>query len=100
MTLPTLVKVEWENGDVTIERLVSISANTLIYNLDEKIHGNLWAYASMCTFVDPVAESPEIRIGQIFTVEGRKYVIVQPKSPQQLQDSNDHGHLVITLVDI
>jgi hypothetical protein len=43
---------------------------------------------------------PEIKIGQIFTVERKKYVIVQPMSDQQLADSNNHGHLVLTLIDI
>ena len=98
MTLPKLIKVEWENGDVTIE--VPISENDYMYALDEKIHGNVWAYKNICTPIDPAAKAPEIRIGQIFTVEGKKYVIVQPRTDQQLADSNGHGHLVLTLIDI
>lgn len=100
MTLPLLVKVEWENGDITIEKPLSISHDGAIYELDTQLHGNFWAYVSMCTPVDPAAEAPEVRIGQIFTVEGKKYVIVQPRTDQQLADSNDHGHIVITLVDM
>jgi hypothetical protein len=100
MTLPKLVKVEWENGDITIEIPISETDDGKIYQLDTTLHGNFWAWKSMCTEVDPAAEAPEIRIGQIFTVEGKKYVIVQPRTDQQLKDSNDHGHLVITLIDI
>jgi hypothetical protein len=100
ITLPKLVKVTWENGDVTFEIPLSITDDRLIYQLDPKLHGNYWAYVSMSTPVDPAAEAPEIRIGQIFTVEGKKYVIVQPRSDQQLADSNDHGHLVLTIIDI
>lgn len=43
---------------------------------------------------------PEIKIGEIFKVEGKKYVIVRPITDQQLADSNGHGHLIITLIDI
>ena len=101
MKLPILVKVEWENGDVTIEKVVSMSLDCTRYVFDENVNGNYWAPSSMCTFINPTdLEAPEIRIGQIFVVEGKKYVIVQPMSDQQLADSNDHGHLVLTLIDI
>ena len=100
MTLPELVKVEWENGDVSIERPIMETDDGTIYQLDANLHGNYWAWKTMCTKVDPAAEAPEIRIGQIFIVEGKKYVIVHPKTDQQQSDSNDHGHLVITLINI
>lgn len=98
MALPLLIKVEWENGDVTIER--PVVENETTYSLDPNVNGNWWAYKAMCTPYDPVANMADIKIGQLFTVEGKKYVIVRPKTDQQLSDSNDHGHLVITLIDI
>jgi hypothetical protein len=45
-----------------------------------------------------VSDEPEIRIGQIFSVEGRKYIIGLPKTT--LQDTNEHGQIVLTLVEI
>jgi hypothetical protein len=100
MKLPELIKVEWENGDITIERPISETIDGKTYRLDESIHGNFWAYKSMCCEVTPAADAPSIRIGQIFTVDGKKYVIINPATSSQLENTNDHGQLVITLFDI
>jgi hypothetical protein len=98
MTQSKLVKVEWENGDVTIEEVVA--ENEAMYKFGKRNHSNYWAPKTFCTPIDPVAEVPEIKIGQIFTVEGKKYTIVNPMTSTQSGDANEHGHLVITLINI
>lgn len=98
MALPLLVKVEWENGDVSIER--PVVENETTYALDPNVNGNWWAYKTMCTPYDPNANIVDIKIGQLFTVEGRKYVVVKPMTASQLENANSHGHIVITLFDM
>jgi hypothetical protein len=46
------------------------------------------------------AQRPEIKIGQIFTVEGKSYVIVKPQTTAQLENANEHDHIVLTLFEI
>jgi hypothetical protein len=52
MSLPNLVKVEWENGDVTIERPIMETDGGEIYQLDVRLHGNYWVYKSMCSEIE------------------------------------------------
>ena len=46
------------------------------------------------------SQRPEIKIGQIFTVEGKSYVIVKPQTSSQIEMCNDHDHIVLTLLEI
>lgn len=43
-------------------------------------------------------EYKQIKIGEIFEIEGKKYICGLPKSPNQ--DVNEHGQIMLTLIDI
>lgn len=49
--LPRMIRVEWENGDITFE--VPIDETEERYILDKNIHGNYWAYKLMCEAYEP-----------------------------------------------
>lgn len=100
MALPLLVKVEWENGDVTIERPIMETDDGKIYQLDMAVNNNVWAYKSMCIPYVPVDNIVDIKLNQLFTVEGKKYLVVRPETATQTDKCNDHGHIVITLFDM
>ena len=43
-------------------------------------------------------EITKIKIGELFEVDGKKYVIIHPETPEQ--DTNEHGQIVILLTPI
>jgi hypothetical protein len=94
---PFLVQVDWENGDITVERVIAVTLDDAIYTLDEGRNGNFWCYKSMTKhYIPPV----DIKIGEHFTVEGKKYIVALPQTATQTDKCNDHGHIVITLFDM
>jgi len=42
----------------------------------------------------------KIRIGELFEVEGKLYIIGEPKTTEQVRICNDHGHIVSTIFEI
>ena len=81
-----------------------MTTKTLKYKEDEplfKCGGKDVTYKRLKEKADELkAERPEIKIGQIFTVEGKLYVLTKPQTATQLDKCNDHGHIVITLFEM
>ena len=42
----------------------------------------------------------EIKIGEIFTIEGKSYVVTLPVTDNHLKITNGHGHIVCPLMPI
>ena len=45
-------------------------------------------------------ETVNIQIGQIFEVDGKKYIIALPKNDNHIEMTNEHGHIVCPLHEI
>jgi hypothetical protein len=46
---------------------------------------------------DNAKQYSEVKLGEIFTVEGKKYMITKPSTPNKV---NEHGQVVIVLTDL
>ena len=42
----------------------------------------------------------EIKLHEIFTIEGKKYIVTLPKNDNHLKMTNGHGHIICPLHEI
>ncbi len=98
-------ELEWKSSEVeSAERAVEFGRckqcnEPLFYN-DKAVKGNYcFDYPRCEPHVEPI-ETLEVKLGQIFTIDGNKYLVILPKTDEQLKITNAHGHIVYTLTGI
>lgn len=47
-----------------------------------------------------VPQIKDIKIGELFTIEGKKYIVALPKNDNHVEMANEHGHIICPIFDM